>query len=316
MSKENMILVTGANGQIGQVLTKKLREIHGNNNVLATDITKIDGYTDKFEFLDILNKNRMKEIMHDYGITQIYHLAAILSANGEWNPKKTWNINLNGVLTMFGLAEDLKIDKIFLPSTIAVFGSTTPRVNTPQHSPLLPSTVYGMSKVAGENWSNYCFNRYGLDIRSVRFPGIIGHSSLPGGGTTDYAVDIFYSALKGEEYTCFLKPDTRLPMMYMDDAIRATTELMAAPKENIKIRTSYNLAAMSFTPAEIASEIQKHIPNFTVKYEPDFRQEIAESWSESIDDSHARSDWNWQHKYDLANLVQDMLTKVDVNRMK
>jgi len=311
-----MILVTGANGQIGQVLTKKLREIHGNNNVLATDITKIDGYTDKFEFLDILNKNRMKEIMHDYGITQIYHLAAILSANGEWNPKKTWNINLNGVLTMFGLAEDLKIDKIFLPSTIAVFGSTTPRVNTPQHSPLLPSTVYGMSKVAGENWSNYCFNRYGLDIRSVRFPGIIGHSSLPGGGTTDYAVDIFYSALKGEEYTCFLKPDTRLPMMYMDDAIRATTELMAAPKENIKIRTSYNLAAMSFTPAEIASEIQKHIPNFTVKYEPDFRQEIAESWSESIDDSHARSDWNWQHKYDLANLVQDMLTKVDVNRMK
>jgi len=296
MSNKNMILVTGANGQIGQVLTKRLREIHGR----------------KFEFLDILNKNRMKEIMHDYGITQIYHLAAILSANGEWNPKKTWNINLNGVLTMFGLAEDMKVDKIFLPSTIAVFGSTTPRINTPQHSPLLPSTVYGMSKVAGENWSNYCFNRYGLDIRSVRYPGIIGHSSLPGGGTTDYAVDIFYSALKGEEYTCFLKPDTRLPMTYMDDAIRATTELMAAPKDDIKIRTSYNLAAMSFTPAEITSEIQKHIPDFKVKYEPDFRQAIAESWSESIDDSHARADWNWQHKYDLAKMVEDMLAKVIV----
>jgi len=312
MSNKNMILVTGANGQIGQVLTKRLREIHGSENVLATDITKIEGYTEKFEFLDILNKNRMKEIMHDYGITQIYHLAAILSANGEWNPKKTWNINLNGVLTMFGLAEDMKVDKIFLPSTIAVFGSTTPRINTPQHSPLLPSTVYGMSKVAGENWSNYCFNRYGLDIRSVRYPGIIGHSSLPGGGTTDYAVDIFYSALKGEEYTCFLKPDTRLPMMYMDDAIRATTELMAAPKDDIKIRTSYNLAAMSFTPAEITSEIQKHIPDFKVKYEPDFRQAIAESWSESIDDSHARADWNWQHKYDLAKMVEDMLAKVIV----
>ena len=311
-----MILVTGANGQIGQVLTKKLREIHGSDQVLATDITKIEGYEEKFEFLDILNKNRMKELMHDYGITQIYHLAAILSANGEWNPKKTWNINLNGVLTMFGLAEDMGIEKIFLPSTIAVFGSTTPRINTPQHSPLLPSTVYGMSKVTGENWSNYYFNRYGLDIRSVRYPGIIGHSSLPGGGTTDYAVDIFYSALKGEDFKCFLKPDTRLPMMYMDDAIRATTELMSAPKDNIKIRTSYNLAAMSFTPAEITAEIQKHIPDFKVTYEPDFRQKIAESWTESIDDSQARSDWNWQHQYNLSNMVKDMLEKVDVNRLK
>ena len=306
------ILVTGANGQIGQVLTRRLREIHGTENVLATDITKIEGYTEQFEFLDILNKNRMKEIMGDFKVTQVYHLAAILSANGEWNPKKTWNINLNGVLTMFGLAEEMKMDKIFLPSTIAVFGSTTPQVNTPQHTPLLPTTVYGMSKVAGENWSNYYNNRYGLDIRSVRYPGIIGYQSLPGGGTTDYAVDIFYSALKGEEFTCFLKPETRLPMMYMEDAIRATTELMEAPKEDIKIRTSYNLAAMSFTPAEIVAEIQKHIPNFKVKYEPDFRQEIAESWTQSIDDSHARADWKWDHKYNLELMVKDMLKNVKV----
>jgi len=307
-----MILVTGANGQIGQVLTRRLREIHGKDNVLATDITKLENYTEKFEFLDILNKHRMKEIMGDYNITQIYHLAAILSANGEWNPKKTWNINLNGVLTMFGLADELNIDKVFLPSTIAVFGNTTPRQNTPQHSPLLPETVYGMSKVAGENWSNYYYNRYGLDIRSVRYPGIIGYQSLPGGGTTDYAVEIFYAALRKEKFTCFLKPDTRLPMMYMDDAIRATTELMAAKKDDLKIRTSYNLSAISFTPAEIVEEIRKHIPDFEVEYKPDFRQKIAESWTESIDDSHARKDWGWNHNYDLAKMVADMLKNVTI----
>jgi nucleoside-diphosphate-sugar epimerase len=311
MSKK-MILVTGANGQIGQVLTKRLKEIHGKENVLATDITKIEGSDDKFEFLDILNKNRMKEIMYDYDITQIYHLAAILSANGEWNPKKTWNINMNGVLTMFSLAEEKKIDKIFLPSTIAVFGTTTPRVNTPQHVPLMPETVYGMSKATCENWSNYYYKRYKLDIRSLRYPGIIGYQSLPGGGTTDYAVEIFYAALRGEEYTCFLEPDTRLPMMYMEDAIRATTEIMEADEADIKIRTSYNLAAMSFTPAEITAEIQNHIPDFKVNYVPDFRQKIAASWTESIDDSHARSDWNWNHKYNLEKMVSDMLQKVVV----
>jgi len=305
MSK-NMILVTGANGQIGQVLTKRLREIHGTENVLASDITKIEGYSENFEFLDILNKNRMKEIMYDYGITQIYHLAAILSANGEWNPKKTWNINLNGVLTLFSLAEEKKINKIFLPSTIAVFGSTTPRVNTPQHVPLMPETVYGISKATCENWSNYFYNRYKLDIRSIRYPGIIGYRSLPGGGTTDYAVEIFYAALRGEEYTCFLKPDTRLPMMYMEDAIRATTELMAADASDIKVTV----------PAAIKSSIislkLKHIPSFKVKYEPDFRQDIAASWTESIDDSHARKDWNWNHKYDLQKMVKDMLNNVKV----
>ena len=309
---KKMILVTGANGQIGQVLSKRLREIHGADNVLATDITKIEDGPDKFEFLDILNKTRMKEIMYDYEVTQIYHLAAILSANGEWNPKKTWNVNMNAVLTMFGLAEEKKIDKIFIPSTIAVFGTTTPKINTPQHVPLMPETVYGMSKATCENWSNYFYNRYNIDIRSLRYPGIIGHQTLPGGGTTDYAIEIFYAALSGEDYTCYLNPDTRLPMMYMDDVIRATTEIMAADEQDIKIRSSYNLAAVSFTPAEVTAEIQKHIPTFKVKYAPDFRQEIAATWSESIDDYHARSDWGWKHEYNLEDMVKDMLKNIKV----
>lgn len=311
MSKK-MILVTGANGQIGQVLTKRLRQIHGAENVLASDITKLDGYSEKFEFLDILNKNRLQEVVADNGVTQIYHLAAILSANGEWNPKKTWNVNLNGLLTMLTLAVDQKVEKVFFPSTIAVFGNTTPRVNTPQHVPLLPETVYGMSKATGENWCNYFHKRYNLDVRSLRYPGIIGHESLPGGGTTDYAVEIFYAALRGEEYTCFLKEDTKLPMMYMADALRATTDLMESPKEAIKLRSSYNLAAMSFSPIEIANEIRKHIPDFKVKFEPDFRQDIASSWTESIDDSHARKDWGWSHEYDLEKMVKHMLENVKV----
>jgi len=307
-----MILVTGANGQIGQVLTQRLREIHGKENVLATDITKLDGYTEKFEFLDILNKNRLREVVADHKVTQIYHLAAILSANGEWNPKKTWNVNLNGLLTMLTLAVDHKIEKVFFPSTIAVFGKTTPRINTSQHVALLPETVYGMSKATGENWCNYFHKRYDLDVRSIRYPGIIGYQSLPGGGTTDYAVEIFHAALKGEEYSCFLHEDTRLPMMYMTDAIRATTDLMESPKESIKLRIGYNLSAMSFSPIEIAREIQKHIPDFKVKFEPDFRQEIASSWTESIDDSHARKDWGWNHEYDLEKMVKAMLDNVKV----
>jgi len=307
-----MILVTGANGQIGQVLTQRLRQIHGADNVLASDITMLEGYEENFEFLDILNKNRLREVVADNKVTQIYHLAAILSASGEWNPKKTWNVNLNGFLTILNLAVDQKIEKVFFPSTIAVFGNTTPRVNTPQHVPLMPKTVYGMSKATGENWCNYFNKRYDLDVRSLRYPGIIGYQSLPGGGTTDYAVEIFYAALKGEEYTCFLKEDTRLPMMYMDDALRATTDLMEAPKDRIKIRSSYNLAAMSFSPIEITKEIQKHIPDFKVRFEPDFRQDIASSWTESIDDSQARSDWGWKHEYDLEKMVKDMLDNVKV----
>lgn len=307
MKPEPKILVTGANGQIGRVLTEELRIKYGTNAVLATDITKLSVTVEPFEFLDILNIQRLREIIIDHGINQIYHLAAILSANGEWNPLKTWNINLNGLLSVLDLAREFNMQKVFFPSTIAVFGTTTPRINTAQDVPLLPSTVYGISKATGELWCNYYFKRYGVDVRSLRYPGIIGWQSLPAGGTTDYAVEIFHAALKDKQYTCFLKEDTRLPMMYMDDAIKATIDLMEAPSETISVRYSYNLAAMSFTPAEIASEIQKHIPEFSISYEPDFRQDIAASWSETIDDSVARNDWNWKPKYDLPSMTKDML---------
>ncbi|HRO07885.1 MAG TPA: NAD-dependent epimerase/dehydratase family protein [Saprospiraceae bacterium] len=301
------ILVTGANGQIGRVLTTALREKYGKETVLATDITKIEGDIEPFEFLDILNTQRLKEIVQDYDITQVYHLAAILSASGEWNPVKTWNINLNGLLSILELAREKQMDRVFFPSTIAVFGNTTPRINTHQDVPLLPTTVYGMSKTSGELWCNYYHLKYGVDARSVRYPGIIGWQSLPAGGTTDYAVEIYHEALKSGKYECFLAENTRLPMMYMNDAIKATIDLMEAPKESLSLHYGYNLAAMSFTPAEIAAEIQKHIPDFKISYKPDFRQEIAASWSETIDDSQARKDWNWKPDFDLASMTVDML---------
>lgn len=304
-----MILVTGANGQIGTVLTEALRRKYGENQVLATDIKKPDVHHGHFEMLDILNVQRITEIIHDYKISTVYHLAAILSASGEWNPQKTWNVNFNAFLSILELARTEYL-KIFFPSTIAVFGTTTPRINTPQHTSMIPSTVYGISKTAGELWSNYYHQRYGLDVRSVRYPGIISYQSMPGGGTTDYAVDIFHQALQHGEYTCFLKADTRLPMMYMDDAIRATLELMEAPADKIKVRTSYNLAAMSFTPAELAAEIQKHLPDFRINYEPDERQVIAESWTESIDDASARNDWEWKHHYDISSMTTEMLNQL------
>lgn len=306
MSKPK-ILITGANGQIGRVLTEELRKLHGQDAVLATDIAKLPVTVEPFEFLDILNHQRLVEIIEDHKITQIYHLAAILSANGEWNPIKTWNINLNGLLSILELARDKKLDKVFFPSTIAVFGNTTPRQNTPQDVPLLPTTVYGMSKATGELWCNYFHQRYGVDVRSLRYPGIIGWQSLPAGGTTDYAVEIFHEALKHGQYECFLSENTRLPMMYMDDAIKATIDLMEADADKIKIRYAYNLAAMSFTPAEIADEIRKHIPDFKITYKPDFRQEIAKTWSETIDDVNARVDWDWKPAFDLSSMTDDML---------
>ncbi|MEO6130457.1 MAG: NAD-dependent epimerase/dehydratase family protein [Saprospiraceae bacterium] len=305
-----MILVTGANGQIGTVLTEALRIAFGVDQVLATDIKKPEGNSGPFEMLDILNTQRITEIVGDYNITTIYHLAAILSANGEWNPQKTWNINFNGSLSILELARSQGVRKVFFPSTIAVFGPTTPRVLTPQHTVIEPSTVYGISKATNELWCNYYFHRYGLDVRSLRYPGIISYQSMPGGGTTDYAVDIFHQALLKGQYTCFLKAHTKLPMMYMDDAIRATLELMTAPQDQVKIRTSYNLAAMSFTPAELAEEIKKHIPDFTIAYAPDHRQEIAESWTESIDDQEARKDWGWAHQYDIESMTTEMLTQL------
>lgn len=308
--RNEKILVTGATGQIGTVLTEALREAYGHDNVLATDIKKPDHHTGLFEMLDILNTQRITEIVDDYQITTIYHLAAILSASGEWNPQKTWNVNMNGLLSILELARAQGIQKVFFPSTIAVFGTTTPRINTPQHTVMTPSTVYGISKASGELWCKYYHDRFGLDVRSVRYPGIISYQSMPGGGTTDYAVDIFHQAILHGKYTCFLEADTRLPMMYMDDSIRATLELMAAPSDQIKERTSYNLAAMSFTPAELAAAIQKHMPGFTIDYAPDQRQAIAASWTESIDDSDARRDWGWKHHYDLDTMTADMLNQL------
>lgn len=309
--KPKKILITGANGQLGRVLSEELREKYGKNNVLVTDIQKIsDGHDGPFEFLDILNTVRLKELVADYNITEIYHLAAILSAGGEYNPLKTWNINLNGLLSVLELANEFQLDKVFFPSTIAVFGKTTPRHETPQDVPLLPTTVYGISKSTGELLCNYYFKRYGVDVRSIRYPGIISYQSIPAGGTTDYAVEIYHAAIKGEKYTCFLKEDTRLPMMYIDDAIRGTIELMAANPDDVKLRYGYNLSAMSFTPKEIYESIKAYYPDFEIEYVPDFRQQIAESWTESINDHNAREDWGWKETFDLPKMTHTMITEL------
>lgn len=306
--RETRILVTGANGQLGTVMCEALRKKYGKENVIATDIQKnIKLDNEPFEFLDIMNDVRLKELAGDYSITQIYHLAAILSASGEYNPLKTWRVNLDGFLKILELAKDNRLDKIFFPSTIAIFGKTTPRKNTPQDVPLLPETIYGITKTTGELLCHYYWYRYGIDVRSIRYPGIISFQSPPGGGTTDYAVEIFHEALNTGRYECYLEPDTRLPMMYIYDSIRATIELMDAPKEKIKTRYGYNIAAMSFSPAELAQEIKKHIPDFTISYKPDFRQQIAESWTESIDDSRAREEWGWSHQFGLKEMVEDMI---------
>lgn len=310
--KDTKILITGANGQLGRVLAKALRETYGKQNVLASDISKNEIENEPYEFLDILNVTRLKEIIEDHNITQIYHMAAILSASGEWNPQKTWNVNFNGHMSILDIAHEYELDRIFFPSTIAVFGTTTPRENTPQHVPLLPSTVYGISKATGELWGNYYHDRYGVDVRSVRYPGIIGYQSLPSGGTTDYAVEIYHAAVKGEVYVCFLAEDTVLPMMYMPDAIRATIELMQADEKDINIRSSYNLAAMSFSPKQITESIRKIIPDFQIVYKPDHRQDIAASWTESIDDHHARQDWGWKEQYDLDAMTRDMITQLRI----
>ncbi len=305
--KPERILITGASGQIGTELTHALTAIYGAENVIATDI-KDPTYSDiDFVMLDILNVQRMREVFADYRITQVYHLAAILSASGEWNPQKTWNINMGGLLSLLDVCVELKMGKVFFPSSIAVFGGPTPKVNTPQHSPMIPTTIYGMSKLSGELWCNYYWKKYGLDTRSVRYPGIISYLAPPGGGTTDYAVEMFHEALEFGSYTCFLKEDTRLPMLYMKDAIRGTIKLMNTPANKVLERTSYNLSAMSFTPRELVDQIKKHVPDFKVTYEPDFRQEIAESWNESIDDSAAREDWDWDPEFNLESMTADMI---------
>lgn len=305
-----MILIIGAFGQLGSVLTQKLQIKWGVNRVVASDITVNTNYKGLYEQLDATNYKALEQIVIKYRITEIYHLAAILSANGEKDPLRSWDINMTSLLNVLEVSRTQRIHKIFYPSSIAVFGPNTDSVNTPQSPNLTPETIYGMSKVAGENWVNYYHKKYGLDIRSLRYPGIIGYQSFPGGGTTDYAVDIYHKAIKNEHFLCFLNSSTQLPMMFMDDAIRATIELMDAPKEKITVRTSYNLASMSFTPKELVKSIQKYYPNFKITYQPDSRQNIANSWPKSIDDSKARVDWGWQSYFDLDQMTKIMIEKL------
>jgi len=304
------ILIIGACGQIGTELTQKLREIYGVENVIASDIRKLNidvVNSGPFEVLNALDFNQIQHLVEVHEIDEVYLMAALLSATAEKNPAFAWDLNMNSLFHVLNLAKAGKIKKIFWPSSIAVFGPTTPRENTPQYTIMEPSTVYGISKQTGERWCEYYYNSYGVDVRSIRYPGLISWSSPPGGGTTDYAVDIFHKAIAKKKYDCFLSSETKMPMMYMDDAIAATIQIMQSQKEQIKIRSSYNLAAMSFTPTEIAEEIKKHIPEFTITYHPDFRQKIADSWPASIDDSAAREDWNWNHKFDISSMTKDML---------
>jgi nucleoside-diphosphate-sugar epimerase len=305
------ILITGANGQIGTVLAKALSERYGSESLLTTDLRPPTQALFPFESLDILDAPRLHRLIEDHRITTIYHLAAILSATGEQRPAWAWQINMDGLFHVLEAARIYGL-KVFFPSSIAVFGQHVPKEATPQHVPLQPGTVYGISKVGGELWGAYYHDKYGVDVRSLRYPGIIGYESLPGGGTTDYAVEIFHEAIAAQSYTCFLAADTRLPMMYMADAIRATLMLMEAPAERIRVRTSYNLAGMSFSPAELADAIRQHIPEFQVQYAPDFRQAIAESWPASIDDTEARNDWGWQPAYDLEAMTRDMIKHLSI----
>jgi nucleoside-diphosphate-sugar epimerase len=304
------ILIIGACGQIGTELTQKLRAIYGVENVIASDIRKLNidvVNSGPFEVVNALDFNQIQHLVEIHKIDEIYLMAALLSATAEKNPAFAWDLNMNSLFHVLNLAKAGKIKKIFWPSSIAVFGPTTPRENTPQYTIMEPSTVYGISKQSGERWCEYYHNTYGVDVRSIRYPGLISWSSPPGGGTTDYAVDIFYKALSEKKYECFLSSETKMPMMYMDDAIAATIQIMQSPKEKIKIRSSYNLSAMSFTPTEIAAEIKKHIPDFNISYNPDFRQKIADSWPASIDDNSARKDWGWNHQFDIESTTKDML---------
>ncbi len=314
MSMQKRILVIGATGQIGIELVLALREKYGNENVIAADIrpdsTGLLG-EGPFVTLSVLDKEALEETIRTQGVTEVYQLAALLSATSEKNPVLAWDLNMNGLLNILELAKhDGPLRKVFWPSSIAAFGPTTPRHQTPQTTVMEPSSVYGISKLAGERWCEYYHLKHGTDVRSIRYPGLIGFRSEPGGGTTDYAVDIFYHALKSGSYTCFLSAETELPMMMMEDAIRATISIMDAPAEHIRIRSSYNLAGVSFTPASLARAIQCHISHFAISYQPDFRQALADSWPCSIDDSAARTDWGWSPAYGLERLVEAMLEGV------
>ena len=311
-------LIIGAGGQIGSELVLALRELKGIENVIASDIKEevpsilSDG---PYVQMDVMDRNFVRNYIIENNIKEVYLLAALLSATAEKNPDFAWRLNMESLFTILDLAKEGYIDKIFWPSSIAVFGPTTPKNNTPQYTVMEPSTVYGISKQAGERWCEYYFNKFNVDVRSIRYPGLISYTSLPGGGTTDYAVDIFYKAKMGVEFESFLSEKTELPMMFMEDAIRATIELMSANSESISVRSSYNLSGCSFTPEQLAEEIKNHIPEFKATYKPDFRQQIADSWPSSIDDSVARKDWGWAHQYDVKEMVDVMLKNVDISKL-
>lgn len=310
------ILVIGSCGQIGTELVSTLRLKFGNDNVTAADLKETCPETianGPYLILDVMDRERVRQTVIQGKYTDVYLLAALLSATAEKNPDYAWKLNMESLFTVLDLAKEGHISKVFWPSSIAVFGPTTPRHQTPQFTVMEPSTVYGISKQAGERWCEYYHNKFGVDVRSIRYPGLISYKSLPGGGTTDYAVDIYYKAKAHEHFTCFLSENTELPMMFMDDAIRATIELMEAPKENLTIHSSYNLSALSFTPKQVYESILKKIPDFQISYEPDFRQQIADSWPASIDDSAARNDWNWKESFDLEKMTNEMLTNLVVS---
>ena len=316
---KEVILVIGSSGQIGTELVMQLRGMYGNDNVVASDIRLSSDeviQSGPFQELDVMDVKHLHEIVRQYKITQVFLLAALLSATAEKNIELGWNLNMRSLSYVLDLAKEGIIKKIYWPSSIAVFGPTTPKINTPQFTVMEPNTVYGISKQAGERWCEYYYNKFNVDVRSLRYPGLISWKAAPGGGTTDYAVDIFHHAIKHGKYESFLSENTGLPMMYMPDAIRATIKLMETPAEKVKIRSSYNLAGISFTPKQIAAEISKHIPNFEMSYKPDFRQEIADSWPQSIDDSFAQKDWGWEAKYDLQKMTNDMIENLKIKYEK
>lgn len=309
----NKIFVIGAAGQIGTELTMELRNKYGNDQVIASDVrAAADEVMESgpFEFLDVLDEKHLRATISKHKITTVYLLAALLSGTAEKHPKKAWALNVNSLLLILEMAREGLIQQIFWPSTIAVFGPSTPKENTPQLTIMEPSTVYGISKQTGERWCEYYFQKFGVDVRSLRYPGLISYKTEAGGGTTDYAVEIFYEAIKTGSYTCFLKEETRLPMMFMADAIKATLDLMQADASQVHIRSSYNLSGINFNPKELAHEIKKHIPHFTITYQPDFRQAIADSWPANLDDSQARKDWGWKHDYDLPTMTKIMLDEI------
>lgn len=315
-NRNEKILVVGACGQIGVELTLQLRKIHGEGVVIASDLREehplLKG-TGPYVSLDIMNKETFHVLVLRYNIRQVYLLAAILSATGEKNPTLAWHINMQSLLNVLEVAKEEKLAKVYWPSSIAVFGPNSPKDNTPQHTIIEPTTVYGISKFAGERWCEYYFDRYKVDVRSLRYPGLISYKSQPGGGTTDYAIEIFHDALSRGSYTCFLKEDTYLPMMYMPDAIRATIELMEADSSKIKIRSSYNIGAMSFSPGNLAAEIKKHLPDFSISFLPDSRQKIADSWPRNIDDGDAKNNWGWKPDYNIERMTEDMLAGLKRN---